>query len=102
MGYKVMVDDNFHYMDADERYTLGEFETLDEAIRACQSVVDDFLVHEYAPGMTADKLYSQYTSFGEDPFVFTGRGEVPFSAWTYAKERCAQLCGASEANDGVE
>lgn len=93
MGYKVMVDDNFHYMDPEERYTLGEFETLDEAIRACKSIVDDFLEHDYVPGMTAEKLYGRYTSFGEDPFVFTGRGEVPFSAWTYAKERCDEICG---------
>jgi hypothetical protein len=27
--YRVMVDDNFHYMDESERYTLGEFKTLD-------------------------------------------------------------------------
>jgi hypothetical protein len=35
MSYTVLVDDNFHYMDKDERYTLGEFESLEAAIIAC-------------------------------------------------------------------
>lgn len=30
--YRVMVDDNFHYMDEDERYELGIFSTADEVI----------------------------------------------------------------------
>ena len=33
--YKVMVDDNFHYMEEDERYQLGTFATAEEALAAC-------------------------------------------------------------------
>ena len=34
MIYKVFVDDNYHYMDKDKRYTHGEFETLEAAVEA--------------------------------------------------------------------
>ncbi|HEX4077749.1 MAG TPA: hypothetical protein VHX61_02590 [Rhizomicrobium sp.] len=39
MTYTVFVDDNYHYMDASERYTLGEFETLKAAVDACKLIV---------------------------------------------------------------
>ena len=84
-GYTVFVDDNFHYMDEDERYTLGVFATVEEAIAACRSIVDRCLNHE--PGMTAEAMFKKYAMFGEDPFI----PGVEFSAWTYAKERCAEL-----------
>ena len=38
--YKVMVDDNFHYMDEDERWEYGTFPTVEEALAACRKVVD--------------------------------------------------------------
>lgn len=94
MTYKVMVDDNFHYMEEDERFTHGEFETLEQAIEACKKIVNDFLEHAYTPGATAEKLYEHYISFGEDPWISGGEG-VAFSAWTYAKQRCAEICAAA-------
>jgi hypothetical protein len=39
--YKVMVDDNFHYMNKNE---LGAFATADETITACKRIVDEDLV----------------------------------------------------------
>ena len=92
MRYKVLVDDNFHYMDESERYELGEFDTLEEAIRACKKVVDDFLESAYQPGMTVGELLQQYTFFGEDPFIITGDGTVPFSARDYASDRVREMC----------
>jgi hypothetical protein len=35
-----MVDDNFHYMDDEDRYELGIFSTIEEAIAACKRIVD--------------------------------------------------------------
>jgi hypothetical protein len=100
MSFKVMVEDNFHYMDPDERYLLGEYETLEIAISACKSVVDSSLKHEYKPGMTADELFSRYKSFGEDPWVAGTQAQreedVPFSGWKYAKQRCEEICGGSK------
>ncbi len=91
MTYTVRVDDNYHYMDPDERYTLGNFDTLEDAIKAAKAIVDDYLSSAFNPGMNADDLYQSYTSFGEDPFII---GPLPanFSAWEYARTRCAELC----------
>ena len=88
--YKVMVDDNFHYMDEDERYHHGIFSTAEEAIAACKRIVDENLENQVKPGMTATELYESYTNFGSDPFVVTlspADERIDFSAWDYARER---------------
>jgi len=90
--YAVFVDDNFHYMNEDERYKDGNYATLEEAISKCQRIVDDFLEGEYKPGMPSAELYDRYCSFGEDPFI-RGPG-CDFSAWDYARQRCDELCRA--------
>jgi hypothetical protein len=97
--FTVVIADNFHYMDESEKYEHGKFETLEAAIAASKRIVDEFLVSAVQPGMTADALYSQYTSFGDDPYII-GSNEpgVPFSAWTYAKARCSELCGSPPAS----
>jgi len=86
--YVVMVDDNFHYMDEDERRRIGEFSSLDLAIDACKRLVDQCLDEYFQPGMDAATLLSQYKSFGDDPFIKGPGGGVRFSAWDYAAERC--------------
>jgi hypothetical protein len=91
-GYTVMVDDNYHYMDADERYKHGDFATAAEAIAAARKIVDAYLASAYEPGMSATALYSSYTSFGEDPFIVAPGEAVEFSAWTYAKARSEEMC----------
>jgi hypothetical protein len=91
-----MVDDNYHYMDPDERWEKGVYETLDETLAVCRGLVDRFLEESYKPGMSAEALYADYTGFGEDPFIVVLDGEDPrakFSAWDYAQERCSAICG---------
>jgi hypothetical protein len=92
--YQVVIDDNFHYADEDERITSGEFDTLEAAHDACRKIVEDSLAHLHRPGMTAEELYSYYTSFGDDPFVLVPAGEPrsTFSAWSYAKQRAPEMC----------
>jgi hypothetical protein len=92
MTYKVLIDDNFHYMEEDARIAHGEFETLEGAIEACRSIVDRCLEDAYTPGMSAEELYKAYVAFGEDPWISGCEGR-PFSAWDYAKQRCAEICG---------
>jgi len=94
MPYKVMIDDNFHYMDDDERYTHSTYATLEEAIAKCKTLVDVYLKGIYKQGMTADEMFKHYKSFGEDPWI-SGIEDVPFSAWAYAKQRCAEICDAA-------
>ena len=93
-GYKVLVDDNFHYQDESKRAEHGVFATADEALAVCKQIVDDFLRKEHKPGMGAAELYGRYTDFGEDPFIRPVDPKDPpvtFSAWTYAKERSEVL-----------
>jgi hypothetical protein len=97
MTYSVRVDDNYHYMDSTERYTHGTFETWEEALTAARGIVDGYLASAYTPGMSAEKLYQSYTNFGDDPFII-GPGNAHFSAWDYARARCAVLCSAQDSN----
>jgi len=60
MRYRVLVDDNFHYMDESERYELGKFKTLEAAVAACKRIVDEFLISNYRPDMTAVKTPSLF------------------------------------------
>ena len=84
-------------MDESERWELGTFATLDEALVACRTLVDEWLTENHKPGMTGAELYSLYTSFGDDPFIRSseGSGEPIFSAWKYAKERAEARCRRS-------
>ena len=86
--YVVYVDDNFHFMDEEERYKLGEFDTEEEALQACRRIVDEFLIANHKPGMTAEEFIDMYKTFGEDPWC----AEIAFSAWAYAERRCHELC----------
>jgi len=86
----VYVDDNFHYMNEDERYVLGEFETEEEALAVCKKIVDDYLLAAFKPGLTAKELYASYVGFGEDPW-FSG-SHPAYSSWEYAKRRSAEIC----------
>jgi hypothetical protein len=93
--YKVMVDDNFHYQNKDERREQGVYNTLHEAAAVCRGIVDTSLEEGYRAGFSAKELYDHYVSFGDDPFiVILGGGDerAEFSAWSYAKERCRVIC----------
>ena len=92
MKYKVLVDDNSHYMDESDRYEAGEFDTVEKAIQACKRVVDEFLIDNYKPGMTSDELSAQYSLYGEDPFIVGAGEKVPFSARDYASARAEEIC----------
>jgi len=95
-SYTVMVDDNFHYMDPDERWEYGTYPTIDEAMAMCRQLVDSWLADHHKPGMTAAELYEQYSFFGDDPFIVGLEGSderVPFSARDYARARVEIICG---------
>ena len=101
--YKVMVDDNFHYQEPEERREHGTYASLEEALAVCRGIVDRALKEEYRPGISAEKLYDRYTSFGDDPFivVLDGADEgARFSAWNYAEERWRALCGDAPPEGG--
>lgn len=91
-AWTVYVDDNFHYMDEDERYVLGAFDSYEAALVACRKIVDEFLCDN--PASTADELYESFIQFGEDPWIMgpATATEMPrFSARDYALQRCHEL-----------
>jgi hypothetical protein len=100
-GFSLRVADNFHYGDASETYTLGDFDSLEAAVAAAKNIVDECLRSTYRADMTSQKLYESYTSFGEDPYILGGdTGDVLFSAWEYAKVRCVEICsGKGDASE---
>jgi hypothetical protein len=84
--YTVLVDDNFHFMDENERYELGTFPTLKEALDASMKLVGaDLLQGNTSAG--SEDLVKCYEGMGEDPFIVG----VPFSAWDYARDLAAVL-----------
>ena len=96
MSYRVLVDDNFDYMDESRRSAQGTYATYAEALAVCHRIVEASLLQGFKPGTTAEALYAGYTAFGDDPFIVND-GDSPevrpfFSAWDYAKARCEQLC----------
>jgi hypothetical protein len=98
-----MVDDNFHYMDEDERREYGSYPTLKEAIATCERLVDASLAASHRPGMTAKELFDHYAAFGDDPFIVappdTEKGVI-FSAHDYARKRAEAICGIGGAKNG--
>jgi len=92
LRFEVYVDDNFHYQNESERYKHSEYQTYEEALKACKEIVDGELLHLHEKGVTAGDLYFSYTSFGEDPFIRPSPEDQRFSAWEYAKQRCEEIC----------
>lgn len=84
--YRVFVDDNFHFMNEDERYLFDEFTNLEEAVVACQKIVDESL-NSLMETTNHSDLLDSYLSFGESPFI---EGES-FSALEYAKAQIIRL-----------
>ena len=96
-NYRVLINDNAHYMDESERADHGVFGDADGAIAACKEIVDDELNTMWKPGTTAKELYKLYVAFGPVPFVVPHSPRDPgveFSAWTYAKKRCKDLASS--------
>jgi hypothetical protein len=90
--FKVIVADNYHYMDESENYELGSFETFEAAIDACKKIVDEFLESACSQGVSGDELLKGYLMFGEDPYILSSEIKgVPFSARDYARLRCVEL-----------
>lgn len=85
--FKVRIYDNFHYMDEEEAYDHGSFNSYKEALEAAKKIVREFLVNTWTKGMTLDELITQYTMFGEDPIILPDPFYEPtWSARDYAHE----------------
>ena len=95
VGFTVYVDDNYHYMDEDERWTLGVFGSAAEAVSAAKDLVTKSVEHMHEAGMSAEQVFARYQAFGDDPFVVGDGAECrSFHAWTFAEEESQRLYGA--------
>ncbi len=99
-GFELFVDDNYHYMDEESRYSCGSFASYNEALAKAKAIVDEFLEQFHQPGMTSKELFEGYTGFGEDPFIVPA-GKPDFSAWDYARARCLELCRDEDAISSI-
>jgi hypothetical protein len=90
--FTVFVADNFHYLDQDSTYKLGAYPTWAEAEAAARRLVDGCLEEGFRPGITPEVLYEGYVAFGDDPYIVPNPPGETFSAWDYAKQRCAEMC----------
>ena len=98
--YRVLVDDNYHYMDESKRHTAGSYDSLEEAVNRCKEITIQSLKDLYEEGIAPEKLKAQWAMFGEDPYVFGGAGAVPFSARKFVStELCKEIIDSSD-DDG--
>jgi hypothetical protein len=89
--YIVYVDDNYHSGDEAERYEHGQFETREEALSACKVIVNRYFDRLKQGEYSFKELWEGYTMFGEDPFISNDDDGSHFSAWEYARQRCAEF-----------
>ena len=96
--YKIYVDDNYHYMDKSERYSVGSYDSLEEAVNKCKEITIKSLKGFYEKGITPETLSAQWAMFGEDPYVFGGDGTIPFSARKFiSTELCKEIIDSIES-----
>ncbi len=90
--FKVIIDDNYHYGDESERYTVGSYASLEEALDKCKEITLESLKHFYEKGISPEKLSAQWSMFGEDPYIVGGDTSVPFSARKFiTTELCQRI-----------
>lgn len=93
-GFRVYVDDNYHYMDQDEQWILGVFDTEADAVAAAKSLVTKSVTSMHESGMSAGEVFARYKMFGDDPFIVgEGHDRRSFHAWDFAQSESNRLFG---------
>ena len=93
--FTVLIDDNYHFMDEDERATGPSFATYGEAVSWCQTFLERHLEELAKPGMSAADLIAGYRSFGDDPWITPEPEGTHFSAWDFVEEIAERVCARS-------
>jgi hypothetical protein len=92
-GWRVMVSDNFDFMDDDAPSCAGSYPTYEDALARAKGIVEASIKN--SQGTTADEIYDHYTSFGDDAFILAPAGtkqpESLFSSWNYAEELAGKV-----------
>jgi len=89
MEYYLKVYDNFNYMDENEAYITGSFNTGYDALNEAQRMVKDEILNLLTTGTKPKDLLDSWFSFGEDPVILCSDPIIKppfFSARNYAEE----------------
>jgi len=75
---------------------IGNFQTLEAAIKAAQSLIDDFLLSKHQLGMTAPDLFSIYKDSDAVPVIFSDAdctiNARSFNHFQYATLKSSEIC----------
>jgi hypothetical protein len=75
---------------------IGNFQTVDAAIKTAQTLVDTFLLSKHEPGMAAADLFALYKTSGEVPVIFSDADFTisvgNFNHFQYATRKCQEMC----------
>jgi len=101
MSYEVYMLDNVSYGEFEWNYTLGVYDSYDEAIEEAREIVDVFLTYFYKSGMSDKELYQEYLTNGKTPLILSTAAEKELAQKTsdtnYAKTRAMEICFAAYA-----
>jgi hypothetical protein len=98
--YRVLIDDNFHFMDEASRTTGPTFATYAEAVCWCQAFLEQHLLEMLRPGMSGASLIAGYKGFGEDPWITPEPEGEHFSAWEFVEAIADRVCARGVLPEG--
>lgn len=92
--YCLRIYDNYHFMDEEEAYNSGSYDTYEEAVVAAKIRIDDGIAYDLEFGIKPEELYLYFSLFGESPVVIPNDPKVveAFSAYDYARTRAEEIC----------
>ena len=92
--YYLRIYDNYHFVDEEEAYNSGSYDTYEEAVVAAKIRIDDGLAYDLKFGIKPEDLNLYFSMFGEAPVVIPYDPNVkePFSALDYARTKAEEIC----------
>jgi len=100
MTYFVEVLKNVPGGEGEVRH-IGDYKTLEEAIKESEFMIDKFLISNFRFGMTVAELFAVYQKKGDVPFIFSDGDKTinvgGFNHFKYAMMKCNEICGTTNS-----
>jgi hypothetical protein len=75
---------------------VGNFHTVEAAIKTAQTLIDNLLLSKHRAGMSAADLFLVYKNSGEVPVIFSDADFTisvsSFNHFQYATLKCNEIC----------
>jgi hypothetical protein len=75
---------------------VGNFQTVEAAIKTAKTLIDNLLLSKHRPGMSAPALFLIYKNSGEVPVIFSDAdftiSASAFNHFQYASRKCNEIC----------